>query len=238
MDNSIRQRQAVEMIYNNHGFLSYHYKTSAQKSPLNPESPGLEWLRESIGIDFISTVDSVWCSPPDDGSALLLADLRGLKSLQLSCEHLSGRGVSVLRRLDQLQRLVLMDIGDEDGGWESLGQLRKLDDLILFGRLFGQNLTDGQFASLRKLSWLKHLYIGETQLNDEQMCDIGALTSLESLELYGCARQLKNNDLQPLRNLKNLERIYVYGPTRISVEGLNGLVRALPYLRDARLGAD
>jgi hypothetical protein len=49
---------------------------------------------------------------------------------------------------------------------------------------------------------------------------------------------LKDDALQPLRNLKNLERIYVYGPTRISVEGLNGLVRALPYLRDARLGPD
>jgi hypothetical protein len=177
IDNSIRQRQAVEMIRNNdHGYIVYDYERRAERSSIDPESTRLAWLRDLIGIDYFSTVDTVMCHPPDDDSALMLPDLRGLKSLQLSCEHLSERGVSVLRRLDQLQRLALMDIGAEDGGWEPLGQLRKLDDLTLFGRIFGQNLTDGQLVSLKKLSWLKHLYIGQTQLNNEQMRDIGALT--------------------------------------------------------------
>jgi hypothetical protein len=84
-----RQRQAVEMIRSNHGYLVYDHERRAEKLSLNPQPSGPAWLRDLIGVDYFVTVDTAWCFPPDDDSALMLADLPGLESLRLSCEHLS-----------------------------------------------------------------------------------------------------------------------------------------------------
>jgi hypothetical protein len=144
----------------------------------------------------------------------------------------------MLKRFDHLHSLDLSEMSTEKNVWEPLGHLIALEEMSLSGRRASGEWTDAQFSPLKKLSRLKHLTFGEPQLSEERLRDIGALTSLESLSLYDCAENLTDNTLQPLRNLKNLEKLYIHGPTRISVEGLNGLVRAIPYLRDARIVPD
>ena len=217
---------AVETIRLNQGNVFYDYMMGESGLVTDPRPPGPEWLRNLIGVDYFAAVDTVICFAPDDQSATALAYLPGLRGLGLRCGRVSDRGLLVLKDMSQLRWLQLWHVSASDAGWEPLGGLTSLEGLCLTG----DHLGGAALGQLKCLRHLKHLTIGGPEITDAQCEILGRLATIDDLCLLNCG-QVTDAGLQHLRGLPHLLKLEVLGRTRISVEGMDELQRALPNLK-------
>lgn len=156
--------------------------------------------------------------PKPDG-AITTADLRRLKSLNLSQVKLSELDVCVFSHMKSLKELFLGP-GDYDDlsplagstALESLrasiNQVRDLTPLSKLTKMDRLDLGRTQISDLKPLSELKKLT--ELQLDDTPVEDVSPLAALKDLETLSLKRT-RVKDVSALKDLKRLKFLYIGG---------------------------
>jgi Leucine-rich repeat (LRR) protein len=108
-----------------------------------------------------------------------LAELRGLRRLNLRVEGLGAESTSSLTALTELRELNLADTAISDDSLKHLSGLTKLESL----ELRGTRVTNAGLEHLAKLTRLRRLTLDHTDLVDAGVVHLAPLVALEELRL-------------------------------------------------------
>ncbi len=99
-----RQKEVVAWVEETGGVVEYDFERDdrGMKIP-DPALPGLDWLRELIGVDYFATVTHVWMSGSQAKELSLLAALTHLRFLSASRNSITD--LSPLKKLTKLKSL-------------------------------------------------------------------------------------------------------------------------------------
>jgi hypothetical protein len=199
------QRETVEAIENENGFVSYDCGSSDGKPVRQGARPWyLKLLAPHVGIDYLSGVASVIFSGfPSVAKLALVARLQPLKELQF--DRPSGD--------QQISSLT-------DAGLAQLERQIKLQQLDLSRT----NISDAGLVCLKGLTELRELDLSDTRISDVGLVYLEQLTRLERLSVR--ATDISNAGVRHLRRLVSLHALDVYN-TRIDDIGVQELRRAL-----------
>ncbi|MBN2133070.1 MAG: sigma-70 family RNA polymerase sigma factor [Sedimentisphaerales bacterium] len=153
-------------------------------------------------------------------------DLYGLSFLALSPVHIDDHLIEPIARLTGLRELRFAGV---DISPKALSYLAGLPHLEEFATPLG--LSDADMAEVTKMQSLKRLTISQDRLTDEGLRSLGALESLETLDLYGNPA-MTDDGLAGLRSLHSLRSLRLGDP--FSDRGMTHLA-ALPSLRILQL---
>ena len=153
-------------------------------------------------------------------------DLDGLSFLALSPVHIDDYLIEPLARLTGLRELRFAGV---DISPQALSYLAGLPHLEEFATPLG--LSDADMSELASMQSLKKLTISQDRLTDEGLRLLGALESLETLDLYGNPA-MTDDGLAGLRSLHSLRSLRLGNP--FSDRGMTHLA-ALPSLRVLQL---
>jgi len=153
-------------------------------------------------------------------------DLYGLSFLALSPVHIDDYLIEPLARLRGLRELRFTGV---DISPKALSYLAGLPHLEEFATPLG--LSDADMAELTKMRSLKKLTISQDRLTDEGLKLLGALESLQTLDLYGNPA-MTDDGLVGLRSLHSLRNLRLGSP--FSDRAMTHLA-AMPSLRVLQL---
>ncbi|WP_167547202.1 leucine-rich repeat domain-containing protein [Stieleria maiorica] len=172
----------------------------------------LETLSEFHALDSIQVIDS----PITDDGLRSLGGLHRLKRLDIyRCKTISNAGVSELGRLEDLERLHLLQSNISDASLEILVRLRRLRELRLDGKI-----TDVGFGHLGNLQEMEYLDLHDTGVGDLSLATIARFRRLKSLDLWGT--QISDEGLRLISNLPELEHLNI-AFTKVTGAGLEHL---------------
>lgn len=178
-----RQKNAVASILKAGGYVRYGYQYDAAGNlDNNAEPPGPAWLRNSLGIDYLSRVTEVQLI----GNSLADTDLQNLESLPdltkliVSGPRVSDAEMAHLKHLRRLETLCLSGDETTDAGLAHLKHLHRLETLDLRC----PRITDAGLTHLQPLRELKYLKLG-CSITDGGMQHLLPLTNLRTLISYG-----------------------------------------------------
>ena len=137
----------------------------------------------------------------DDKSAVHLAALKDVRSINLSETKVTDAAMAHLAKLSRLNRLFL----------------------------YGTEVTDKGLVHLGKLSSLESLCLDETRISDEGMSNLKGLVQLEVLHLRS-RLPVSDTSIPVIVRFEKLRELKVQG-TKITPEGLERLKRKLPDCR-------
>jgi Leucine-rich repeat (LRR) protein len=201
------------------------------------------WIEQARGVvtregDIVVAVDlrSAWVT---DSDMPRLAQMPGLKRLDLSLTRISDRGLRALKTAPAIEELNLYfaeQISDESTaivkGWKHLKRLN----------LRGTKITDSTLEFLSGVPTLEALDIGWAQITDTGLDHLVSLTNLRRLTMGG--NKLTDTSLQFLRQMPQIEYLDLGGTQRTD-SGLWSLlltdtgmqaVGSVTELRELRLG--
>ncbi len=171
-------------------------------------------VKDASGEVVELNLTGTWVS---DADMAKVAQLRHLRKLDLSHTRITGRGMELLSSLQNVTDLncYFAEYLTDDGiarisNWKRLERLN----------LRGTKVTSKVFESLAKLTSLRSLDIGSTQIEDEGIDALTSLTKLESLTIGG--NRLNGAALPLLKLLPSLVDLDVGGLQRVD-SGLWGL---------------
>lgn len=206
---SRRQQKIVEWVLAQGGTVKYSHEVDASGVRLDdPRPPGIAWLRERLGIDYLDSVVVVHLmSATDDLTPL--SKLRSLHTLNLFAAPVTD--LTPLNKLKRLRKLNLFRTQVSD--LTPIVEQQNLRTLYISGPY----ITD--ITPLAKLTELRQL-----QLYDTEISDLTPLAGLSKLETLGINNS-PVSDVSPLSGLHNLRTLKLYG-TRVSdLRSLAGLNR-------------
>lgn len=170
------------------------------------ERAGGTITRDAAGQPIAVDLRASWAT---DSDMPLLAQMKGLKRLDLSLTRISDRGLRALKTAPAIEELNLYFaelITDEGAatvkGWK---QLRRLN-------LRGTKITDATLEFLSGVPALEWLDIGWVQVTDTGLDHLAALTNLRHLAMGG--NKLTDTSLQFLRQMPQIEYLDVGGMQR------------------------
>jgi F-box/leucine-rich repeat protein 14 len=147
--------------------------------------------------------------------------------------------LTALSRLTALKRLRLNDAGYTEEGVIALGKLAQLELLALGG----SGVTDSALEHIAKCPRLRQLTISRSPISSTALASLGALKSLEVLDLVG-NQHLTVGGLAKLNSLTNLRFLYVRGAgiaedgARLDLGGLRSLTDLMLQFSAKRLRAE
>lgn len=161
--NAIDQRDSVEWLTDQHARVWYDYHFTGEFGPqwidANAVPPGPTWLRNLVGLDYLSKVRRVDFVPRDAGSEVDLSPLGGLRSLEeLRIQRTPISDVSVLGSLRNLRRLYL--------GYTKVDDVHPLSNLTRLTHLSLNNTDVVDIRPLRKLRKLETLSLHNTLVTE------------------------------------------------------------------------
>jgi Leucine-rich repeat (LRR) protein len=163
------------------------------------ESLGGEVVRDPVGAIVEVSLARTWAT---DNDIERVAEIRGLKRLDLSFTYVTDRGIERLQQLQQLEELTL-DTAEfiTDAAISYLRANARLRKLVLRGT----DITDVGLPYIAQLTALRSLDLSHTMLGDVGIESLPALTELEELKL-GADRisGINFNFLKLLPKLKKL----------------------------------
>ena len=191
---------------------------------------GLEHLQ---GLENVRSLSLFYCDYITDTGIIYLKEWKRLEELDLEGTDVTSRVFEHLGAITSLRSLKVGMSRVEDEGFENLAPLASLERLSFRGA----KMSGRALPLLRLLPSLKHLEIGGLQrtdsglwgveLNDFNLDNLAALTTLESLDLSDS--KVTDSGLRKLAPLTRLEELNLSG-TGISAAGLRAL-GGLPRLR-------
>ncbi len=164
----------------------------------------------------------------DDGVAHI-AKMRSLKKLNIGSSQVTDRGLAYLAQVKTLEQLDLPQDqkGITDAGLAHIAELPNLKALHISRIHFNdpkmnkEYYTDKGLEALVKRRDLEELSIGSPGVTDAGMEHVAKLTSLKSLNLFGCDN-VTDRGLARLAGLKSLTNLHI-AHADITVSGLNRL---------------
>jgi len=182
--------------------------------PFDPDKPmipveqagalvALQAVGAEIKLDFRDRVVNVDMKGTElsDETAVHLAALTDVRTLNLSETNITDKGVKHIARMKNLRSLFL----------------------------YGVNITDAGLVHLAGLARLEKLCLDETRVSDEGTTHLKGLVDLESLHLRS-RLPISDTSLPILESLKNLTELKIAG-TKVTPAGLERLKKALPDCR-------
>jgi hypothetical protein len=102
-----KQQQAVKAIREHGGSVAYSYET--KKGPGPPTPPGPQWVRDSLGIDYLDhvVVANLTGDTFTDADLELLQGLPRLEYLFLQSANITDAGLANLDAFPRLDRLIV-----------------------------------------------------------------------------------------------------------------------------------
>ena len=170
------------------------------------EAQGGEIVRDSGGAIVEVSLARTWAT---DNDVERIAEIKGLKRLDLSFTYVSDRGIERISQLQQLEELTL-DTAEfvTDAAVSYLRANRNLHRL----NLRGTDITDISLPHIAELTRLKSLDLSHTQLGDVGIESLAALTALEELNLGGT--RISGLNLSVLKQLPKLRKLTFNGIQR------------------------
>lgn len=127
-----------------------------------------------------------------------------------------------VQRLEQLTKLEILEVNSfsiTDANISQFPDLPKLQELAIRGHYL--EFTGNGLRHLAKLKALKKLDLSHASITDDSLRDIGALTTLKSLNLANC-HKFTGSGLSHLATLTELEELDLHY-TKITEAGIEGL---------------
>jgi hypothetical protein len=142
-----------------------------------------------------------------------LSKLNTLRGLAVSCKNVDDKSLAALPEFPALRELMPMDVADE--GFRHVGGCRKLEQLWC---MYCRNTGDAATGHLTDLSKLKSYYAGATGITDRSLEILGAISSLQSIELWECAG-ITDEGLRSIAELPRLRKVTLEGMAQITEAG-------------------
>jgi hypothetical protein len=192
-----KQQRAVEAIEQRGGRVGYSYET--KKGPGPPTPPGPQWLRDSLGIDYLDHVVGANLTGDTftDTDLELLQGLPRLENLALRSANVTDAGLVHLRSVHHVFYLDLVSDRITDAGLANLEALPRLENLSLDS----PNITDAGLAHLEGLHRLEFVGLCSEKITDAGLAHLQDLRELKSLSL-GCS--ITDAGMQHLTRLTKL----------------------------------
>jgi hypothetical protein len=238
-----RERETIDAILNNGGFVTYDFKYDADDHFIPKGEPSAPtWLRKLLGDDFFSEVDRVSFLVKNPGPTWLravgideatfripavatglphLEELTFLRRLSLTERTITDADMSHLKDLSRLQYLGLRDPAVSDAGLVGIKVLTQLRILTLTNA----RLTDAGMVNLDRLTQLRKLDLAGTKITDAGLKHLKGMSQLESLILRGT--QITDAGLVNVMQLTKLQTLEL-DRTHVTGVGVIGLQKALP----------
>jgi Leucine Rich repeat len=188
---------------------------------LGPAAPA--WLVAPLGVDCFGDVTSV-VMPRGTSIELMerLSHLEHIKRLRIQYSVVSEPGMKAVGQLVHLEHLTFFRSRFLKGGFAHLANLQNLRTLNLEGTTVDDDAT---LTSLKGLTALTELNLGDTKITDLGMPSLRGLNNLEDLNLNRAL--ISDTGLSQLAGLTALARLSIIG-TRLNGTGLahlKGLTR-------------
>ncbi len=224
-----RQRGAVDAMKAAGLEVSYRKKSRS----LTSEALGPAALRDRLGVEFFSDVDTVepasaksdpfstTASPraqqfSDDDVALLIKGSPKVRRLVLSKTQVTDAGLVHLKRFHKLEDLELEHTQVTDAGLQHLKGLVTLQILYLNDT----QVTDAGLVHLKGLTRLRYLSLDHTRVGSTGLRHLEALPDLKTLRL--CGTEVTDAGLEHLGGLKKLDGL-ILDDTQVTDAGLKHL---------------
>jgi Leucine-rich repeat (LRR) protein len=155
-----------------------------------------------------------------------LEKLVRLRQLNLhDVKNLGVQGLSALKKVRGLEKLLLYDTPLSDAGLAPLSDLVQLTSLDLMNT----GITDAGLIHLSKLSHLETLQLGKNKISDAGLAHLAKAPKLENLNLEGTT--VGDAGLEHLAGVKTLTRLSLSKKTsKVTEAGMKKLKTALPKL--------
>ena len=188
-----RQNEAVKAIGGRH-YHDWEFDADGELRA-NPEPPAPIWLRNLLGVDFFSVVDSIsfdtrtWndrrqksyflYTDMTDARLEHLNEFAHLRALNLSCTNITDAGLERLRVLNGPASVGLDDTNITDAGLKCLADLHRLESLSLCDT----PVTDAGLEHLKCLTNLTRLNLYNTEITDAGLERLKGLAKLRNLNV-------------------------------------------------------
>jgi hypothetical protein len=186
--------------------------------------PRLKRLRiqESVATDdgFVAlaksqSIEGIWgrvC--PNFGSRGFLAfsKMPSLRSLGIGCKNVNDAALAALPEFPALRELTPIDF--QDDGFRHVGRCRKLERLTC---MYCRETGDAASEHIKGLA-IKYYYAGLTQITDRSLEILGAIESLEQVDLYECMK-ITDAGLPFLARLPKLREVHLDSLPGVTLEG-------------------
>jgi Leucine-rich repeat (LRR) protein len=226
------QRDAGLAIKRVGGHVGYSWERSNGSwiSP-PPKPPGPDWVRRTLGPDFLDTVTYVFLEgEPCDNEALRAAcRLPWLEELTVVNTSVTDASAEDLRQLKHLRSLDLRLNRMTSRPLRHIGGMSELRELTLSMKLSPVPWRDEDMAFLKRLTNLQSLTLLSTALSDAWLAYIEGLKSLKSLQLYDMA--ITARGLDHLKGLSNLKAVVTLQGTRVPLRSPNDTVAEIDRLK-------
>ena len=187
--------------------------------------PGFTHLRN---LDRLQTL--VIYGEVTDEAAAVLPELDHLRSLKLYDAKFTDAGLQHLARCRKLTRLMLSRTpGITAAGFDALASANTIQTLCLYDNF---TLEDADLAPVSRMTELRELDIGQTNLTDAGLAGLGHLPKLRRLGLSSSS--ITDAGLAHLRELKALENLSLDFTRHVTGAGFAHLA-ALPALKRLHL---
>jgi hypothetical protein len=161
------------------------------------------------------TLEGFWGREcPNFGSRgfVALSKMPGLRSLGVGCKNVDDAALATLPEFPALRELT--PIGVTDDGFRHIGRCEKLERLTC---MYCRDTTDAATEHVAGLK-LKYYYAGLTQITDRSLEILGAMTSLEQIDLYEC-NGVTDAGLAFLVGLPRLREVNLDGLPGVTLQG-------------------
>ena len=161
------------------------------------------------------TLEGFWGREcPNFGSRgfVALSNMPALRSLGVGCKNVDDAALATLPRFPALRELT--PIGVTDDGFRHIGRCEKLERLTC---MYCRDTTDAATEHIAGLK-LKYYYAGLTQITDRSLEILGAMDSLEQVDLYEC-NGVTDAGLVFLAGLPRLREVNLDGLPGVTLQG-------------------
>ena len=133
VNSATKQRRAVDAIEKDNGWVYYAYQYDSQGERIStPQFPAPTWLRNLIGDHYFTTVRHIKLREKQVHDLEMLKDLTSLRSLMCDTRAVANQG-NVFAELKQLRVLSLYGSPLSAVGMENIKRLTQLDMIIVNG---------------------------------------------------------------------------------------------------------
>ena len=136
-----------------------------------------------------------------------------LRQMGVGCAKVSNAALAALPAFPALRELT--PIGFTDDSFRHVGACQRLERLTC---MYCRTTGDAATAHLGELSNLRYYYAGLTQITDRSLELLGALESLEQVELYECLH-VTDAGLPALARLPRLRGVHLDSLPGVTLEG-------------------
>jgi hypothetical protein len=236
-----QQRQVVDAILAVGGEVRFIHErqddglggSRAYDPKLQPNVP--TWLLTTLGPDYFRKVISVSLvdAPVTDDWLAQVDKLPSPDALSLRRTNVTGQGIARLRRLSQLEQLVIPAMANvTDETLRAIGKASNMEYLVLTDC---GSITDQGLQHLSQMTELKTLMLGGTNVTDEGLAHLAHLKELYWLSLSGT--KVSDAGLHHLEGLTKLQHLVLWD-TQVTPEAAKRLQSQLPSLRRPAIGLE